>query len=77
MTILINIISAMYLGYVVVFVVLPGIAADPQDYIWGVMCIYMHVFLIIWTICLILWSILKKLFTTGSDEDLNNNNNNG
>ena len=42
--------AVTYLGYVVVFVVLPGHAEHKDDYIWGVIRMYIHVGIVIVTL---------------------------
>ena len=42
-TMICYLVIALYLGYVVVFVILPGHAENKEDYIWGVIRLYLHI----------------------------------
>jgi len=55
------ILTSMYVGYVSVFVVLPGMAEDPTDFIWGVMRVWMHIFIIIWAMLKIAFYWVRSL----------------
>jgi len=49
MTMLLFLLVTTYYGYVVVFVALPGHASNKEDYIWGVIRMYIHIIVVIIT----------------------------
>jgi len=55
------ILTAMYFGYVIVFVIMPGMAEEPTDYIWGVCRVWIHIFIVIWTLLKIAFYWVKSL----------------
>lgn len=55
------ILTAMYFGYVIVFVIMPGMAEEPTDYIWGVCRVWIHIFIVIWTLLKIAFNWVKSL----------------
>ena len=59
-TMIIYLLAVTYLGYVVVFVVLPGHAENKDDLIWGVLRMYIHIGIIIVTLLVILAMITRK-----------------
>ena len=61
-TMIIYLLAVAYLGYVVVFVVLPGHAENKDDIIWGVLRMYIHICFIVLTLLVILGELFKKCF---------------
>ena len=62
-TIAIYVAAVTYLGYVVVFVLQPGHAEHKDDYIWGVIRMYIHVGIVVVTLfvlCLMLFTDKEK-----------------
>ena len=59
-TMIVYLLAVTYLGYVVVFVVLPGHAENKDDIIWGVLRMYIHIGFIILTLLVILVELGKK-----------------
>ena len=59
-TMIIYLLAVTYLGYVVVFVILPGQAQNKDDYIWGVLRMYIHIGIVIVTLLIILAMLIKK-----------------
>ena len=59
-TMIIYLLAVTYLGYVLVFVILPGQAQNKGDYIWGVLRMYMHIGIVIITLLIILAMLIKK-----------------
>ena len=59
-TMIIYLLAVVYLGYVVVFVVLPGHAEHKDDFIWGVLRMYIHVGIVIITLLIILCMLIKE-----------------
>ena len=48
-TLLVFALATLYFGFVLVYVVLPGHAQYAEDYIWGVVRLYLHIALIVCT----------------------------
>ena len=70
-TFFIFILAAVYMGYTVVFIILPGMVEDPKDYILGVTRIFTQIFIIIWAILVILFNMIKNcLCGPSSHEEL-------
>lgn len=68
-TMLAYLLFVTYFGYVCVFVILPGHASHQDDYIWGVIRLYIHVGIVVFTLTLILFAICKRKCFGGSDEE--------
>lgn len=70
-TFFIFMLAAVYMGYTVVFIILPGMVEDPKDYILGVTRIFTQIFIIIWAILVILFNMIKNcLCGPSSHEEL-------
>ena len=65
LTVILNLLSSVYIGYVIAYVVVPG-AGDCEngDYIWAVMKVYMHIGIM----TVIFVTILVSLFTREKKE---------
>ena len=59
-TMIIYLLAVAYLGYVVVFVILPGHAENKDDIIWGVITMYTHIAFIVLTLLFIITECVKK-----------------
>lgn len=60
--------AALYILYTTVFIILPGMVEDPQDYILGVTRVFTQQFILLWALLCILYNMIKNCICGPSDK---------